>query len=418
LGPPRLNKESRIRLEFIAMLERALCSGHCGRWMRFVTCAALAAVVARPSALAAQQPTAPQPATPRTHTVKRGDTLWDLAKLYLGDAFLWPAIYRLNTDQIEDPHWIYPGEVLKLPSDSGKIVASATLPPPSADTTRISPPTVVAARIDTAQIQPVVVSTPTIVAVAPDTTDTTATLPQINTAQPRPVIRLGEYVASPWVDRAGGPRGSGYIIQSAELPGIPRIELDNLSLYTPIFVSPPSGTEPMEHERFLAYRLGPLVEGLGQIVIPTAIIEVTKAPAPGEATTARVLKMFDEVKTGQRLVRYDTTAAAVYGTATAVENGTQAKVRWIYNEPVQPSLQSYIVLDMSHRDGVNPGDQIELYQPRRAPTDGRPLTLPEVSIAHAQVLRVTDYGATAIVTAQEQPKIEEGTAARIAAKMP
>lgn len=401
------------------MLERALCSGHRGRWMRFVTCAALAAIVARPRALAAQQPTAPKPAIPRTHTVKRGDTLWDLAKLYLGDAFLWPAIYRLNTDQIEDPHWIYPGEVLKLPSDSGKIVASATLPPPTADTARVTPPTAVVAKIDTASVQPVVVSTPTIVAVAPDSlADTTASMPQSNAAPTRPAIRLGEYVASPWVDRAGGPRGSGYIIQSADLPGIPRMELDNLSLYTPIFVSPPNGAEPVEHDRFLAYRLGPLVEGMGQIVIPTAIIEVTKAPGPGEATTARVIKMFDEVKTGQRLVRYDTTAATVFGTATAVENGPQAKVRWIYSEPVQPSIQSYIVLDMSHRDGVNPGDQIELYQPRRGPTDGRPLALPEVSIAHAQVLRVTDYGATAIVTAQDQPKIEEGTAARIAAKMP
>jgi hypothetical protein len=41
-----------------------------------------------------------------------------------------------------------------------------------------------------------------------------------------------------------------------------------------------------------------------------------------------------------------------------------------------------------------------------------------VSIGHAQVLRVTPYGATAIITALEQPRVVEGTAARVAAKMP
>ena len=40
-----------------------------------------------------------QAAAPQTHTVREGDTLWDLAKHYRGDPFLWPDIYRMNTER-------------------------------------------------------------------------------------------------------------------------------------------------------------------------------------------------------------------------------------------------------------------------------------------------------------------------------
>jgi hypothetical protein len=128
--------------------------------------------------------------------------------------------------------------------------------------------------------------------------------------------------------------------------------------------------------------------------------------------------MFDEMLQGQRLIPLDTSAAIVSGRPTAVPNGMRGMVRWIGGEPVLGTVQTYVVIDISRRDSLTAGDQIELYLPRQKPTEGRDLALPEISIARAQVLRVTDFGATAIVISQEQPKIEQGGAARIVAKMP
>lgn len=53
--------------------------------------------------------------TPRTHKVVRGDTLWGIARKYLGKGSRWREIYNLNRDKIKNPNLIYPGQVFKLP---------------------------------------------------------------------------------------------------------------------------------------------------------------------------------------------------------------------------------------------------------------------------------------------------------------
>lgn len=82
---------------------------------RIMTNLALAAwlltVLLGGNAVAAPAPFRPE--VPEQYRVQKGDTLWDIAALYLREPWRWPEIWRRNP-HIDNPHLIYPGDLIRL----------------------------------------------------------------------------------------------------------------------------------------------------------------------------------------------------------------------------------------------------------------------------------------------------------------
>ena len=60
------------------------------------------------------------PNAPDTYAVKSGDTLWDISKLFLRSPWRWPELWGMNLREVQNPHLIYPGQVLMLEKADGR----------------------------------------------------------------------------------------------------------------------------------------------------------------------------------------------------------------------------------------------------------------------------------------------------------
>ena len=411
-----------------------------GWWAVLAVAMPAAGALAQEPAVTAPAPTpAPAPAAaaattteplPQTHTVKKGDTLWDLAQYYLHDPFLWPGIYRLNTDVVEDPHWIYPGEVLRIaPTENVAAVPTMDTPLPSAPLEG----TKVTAASDSSSG-----------AAVPDSTGALAQGPQqpsiaeseqneqaplFPERQARSVAEmLKAYTHQPYrALRRSEFYSSGFLTENQRLPygrvlgpvtpqQIRAVHTRANALpFTTIAIDAPDGATYQVGDSLLLLQLGKELDSYGNIVVPTGVLQIIES-VDGHYV-GNIVATYGPIRNGQLVLPLDAFHNPGTGTrAVPVSDGVRGTFIGGLGRQDLKEPQMVVFINKGREDGVAPGD---LFEVRRRPerlSDGT-LRVNEL-MATMQIVHVRDRTATGILTNVISPDIPAGTDVMQVAKLP
>jgi hypothetical protein len=380
-----------------------------------------------------------QAAAPETHTVHEGDTLWDLAKHYRGDPFLWPDIYRINTSVVEDPHWIYPGEVLRLAgADSVQAVPATDTPEPSPAPIAAAPADTIPADTTAAETAPVLASD------EPDDAPPQQTLAQLTTVsandagederglfgpkrkelleesikaynnQPYRALRRSEFFSSGFLtEKQKLPFGT---VLGPVTPQQVRATSANANAmpFSTIAVEAPRGATYQVGDTLLVATLGPEIDTYGQVVKPTGLIRVVDT-VQGRYV-ADVVATYGPIRNGQRVLPAEKFTPSGDAHAVPVTEGVRAQFVGGPGRQDLKAPQMVVFLNKGREDGVAAGDLFEIRRRAERLPDGRQL-INEV-MATLQVVHVRDHTSTGRLINILSPDIPAGTDARQVAKLP
>jgi hypothetical protein len=372
----------------------------------------------------------------QTHTVKKGDTLWDLAQQYLGDPFKWPEIYRRNTATVKDPNLIYPDQVLIITGDVMPTAGTPADVTPARDSTRMVRPDSMAPAMpsmpsmapgDTMASMPSAAAGPTmpmpsygpkpmtIFNPARFERQTQVARQSLNLRNRASAVRPGDFVSTPFLTGSGGITGAGTVGRTVEGDDVAALTGPRpVQLYEHLFVTVPAGAAGVVGEKFVAFTEGPALDK-GRVIIPTGVVELKSAPENGRAV-AQLLTKFNEVFGGQSLMAMDTLVMPMGVFPSRVEFGAQTTLIFVNGAPVLASVGREVIFAAGVADGLVPGDQITIL--REAGNDSKGTALPPEPVAVVQITRVTASGSSGRIIGQTDGELQPGMKARVTAKMP
>src|SRR3989449_6969855 len=368
---------------------------------------------------------APAPAPlgqlPATHVVATGEPLWSIAQLYYSDPLLWPEIYRVNTTQIDDPHWIYPGQELSLAPGASvaqlpESTSVAPAPPTPGDTVHAAPApdTVVAVGPDTTPM----LDTAQVVEAPPPPEPTegyqtifdrrrTATqevrdVLRAYTNQPYRPLRRGEFYAAGFLtEKQRFPYGR--VLGNTSIPAIPRLtDRSTATTFDQISIQPPRGASYHVGDSLLIARVDRDIEGWGGVVVPLGVARVTELQR--RQVLADVIMQFGRIHDGHLAMPLEPFKDPGLSRPTPVEQGLEGHVVAARDLHDLADLQQILFINRGRAEGVTPGDVFEVFRP----ASGVPGTSSEEARMGLESVHTRAHSASGLGRTLNTPAVRHG----------
>ena len=253
---------------------------------------------------------------PASYAVVKGDTLWDISGRFLKEPWRWPEIWNMNREQIKNPHWIYPGDVIKLSFDANgnPSLSLASAGALSDDYVRLQP----RVRVDS--------------------------LAQAIPSIPSKVI--APFLSLPLVVEEGALSNAPRIIATEDDRVV--IGAGNIAYAL--------GLQQSAGSKWQIYRPGKaLTNGAGEVLgFEANYLGEAKVVRFGESSTIEILRSTQEINRGDRLTPAADTAVPSYSPHSPSKNVSGAVIS-VLNGVNTGAQYSVVAIDLGKHDGMEVG---------------------------------------------------------------